>query len=165
MFPSETRLYTHAETNHRTGHALCCIYDRLLSTDDWDNTLLFPRIAAAAEAMAKTLQSYKQDQLPGGTYWDPNDHTKAVHRQLKPNNDICESLLGLKDWISAPLVNAKQHTKTALIESKRNKTMAWLNEFTTKDAVINLAVKEREAVQKESRDQEMEVQKKKREGN
>ena len=71
VFPSETRLYTHAETNHRTGHALCCIYDHLLSTDDWDNTLLFPRIAAAAEAMAKKLQSYKQDQLPGGTYWDP----------------------------------------------------------------------------------------------
>ena len=76
-----------------------------------------------------------------------------------PHNDICESLLGLNDWMTSPLVNAKQHTKSALIEGKRNKTMAWL-ETVDKDRVIDLAVSERRAVQKRNQEMEKEVERK-----
>ena len=77
--------------------------------------------------------------------------------QLKPHNDVWESLLGLNDWLTTPLVNAKQHTKTALIETKRNKTIAWLDVLGTKDEVIYLAVRERRTIQKLNKS---EVQKK-----
>ncbi len=46
----------------------------------------------------------------------------------------------------------------ALIESKRNKTMTWLDTLTTKDEVIDLAVAERRAVQRRNQEQEKETQ-------
>ena len=97
VFPSEPRLYTNEETNHRISPTACTVYQHLFSTNDWDNTLLLPRIAAAAAAMKQKMEVYKQDQLPGGQYWDPDENTKTILSQLKPNNDICESLLGLND--------------------------------------------------------------------
>lgn len=38
--------------------------------------------------------------------------------------------------------------------------MAWLNDLSTKDVVVNFTVKEQEVIQKENRDQEMELQRK-----
>ena len=161
VFPSEQRLYTQqSKQNHRKHKATRAVYIRLLTSDEWDKTLLLPRVTAAATAMKEKLVSYKQDQLPGGKYWDPDEGTKGILKQLKPHNDICESLLGLNDWLTPPLVNAKQHTKTALIESKRNKTMAWLDTLSTKDEVIDLAVAERQAVQRRNLLQEKETREK-----
>ena len=156
VFPSEAKLYTNSKTtNHRKHKDSMIIYKHLLSCNEWDKSLLFPRIAAAAIAMKEKLTSYKKDQLPGGRYWAPDDNIKEVLRQLKPHNDICESLLGLNDWL--PLVNAKQHTKSALVEGKRNKTMAWL-ETVDKHKVIDLAVSERRAARKRNQEIEKEVQ-------
>ena len=84
--------------------------------NEWDDSILLPRIAAAAAAMKDKLTNYKKDQLPGGKYWAPDDNIRQILKELKPHNDICESLLGLNDWLTAPLVNAKQHTKSALTE-------------------------------------------------
>ena len=67
--------------------------------------------------------------------------------------------MGLNDWLTAPLVNAKQHTKSVLIEGKRNKTMEW-QETVDKDKVIELAVSERQAVQKRNQEIEIDVQRK-----
>ena len=122
---------------------------------------MLPRIAAAAKAMKEKLTDYKQDQLPGGKYWDPDDNTKKILKSLKPHNDVCESLLGLNDWLTtcSSLVNAKQHTKSVLIETKRNKTMQWLDSV-DKDKIIDLAVSERHAVQKRNRKQQEEVERK-----
>ena len=90
--------------------------------------------------MKDKLTDYKKDQLPGGKYQAPDD-IRQILRELKPHNDICESLLGLNDWLTTPLVNAKQHTKSVLIEGKHNKTMQWL-ETVDKDKVIDLAMSE-----------------------
>ena len=49
--------------------------------------------------MKKKLLSYAQNQLPGGKYWDPDENVKAILKSLKPNNDICESILGLNDYL------------------------------------------------------------------
>ena len=109
--------------------------------------------------MKDKLTDYKKDQLPEGKYWAPDDNVRQILRELKPHNDICESLLGLNDWLTAPLVNAKQHTKSVLIEGKHNKTMEWL-ETVDKDKVIDLAVSERQAVQKRNQEIEIDVQRK-----
>ena len=156
VFPSEAKLYTDSKkTNHRKHRDSIIIYEHLLGHNEWDESILLPRIAAAAMAMKDKLTDYKKDQLPGGKYWAPDNSIREILKQLKPHNDICESLLGLNDWITSPLVNAKQHTKSALIEGKCNKTMAWLETVDKlKDRVIDLTVSERRAVQK--RNQEME---------
>ena len=57
-----------SETNHRVFESVRPVYEHLLSTDEWDNTLLPPRIQAAVAATLKKMESYKQDQLPEGTY-------------------------------------------------------------------------------------------------
>lgn len=101
------------------------VYERLLTSDEWDTTLLLPRISAAAASMREKLISYKQDQLPGDNYRNPNEVVQAILKKLKLQNNICERLLGLNDWLTTPLVNAKQPTKTALIEIKK-KTKPWL---------------------------------------
>ena len=160
VFPSEEKLYSDSKkTNHRKHRDAIIVYKDLLAHNEWDDSILLPHIAAAATTMKDKLTDYKKDQLPGGKYWAPDDNVRQILRELKPHNDICESLLGLNDWLTAPLVNAKQHTKSVLIEGKRNKTMEWL-ETVDKDKVIDLAVSERQAVQKRNQEIEIDVQRK-----
>ena len=45
--------------------------------------------------MAKKLSDYKKYQLPGGNYWIPTAEEKEILQKLAPNNDVCESVLGL----------------------------------------------------------------------
>ena len=47
--------------------------------------------------MLEKLSSYARNQLPGGIYWEPEQSIKDVLGQLKPSNDVCESVLGLND--------------------------------------------------------------------
>ena len=70
----------------------------------WDTTLLLPRISATAASMREKFVFYKQDQLPGGKYWNPNEEVQAILKELKPQNNICESLLGLNNCLTTPLV-------------------------------------------------------------
>ena len=112
-FPSEERLYSGSQkTNHRKIEMLPLFINTYLCTM---NGILLPRIVTAAAAMKDKLTDYKKDQLPGGKYWAPDNNIRQILRELKPHNDICESLLGLNYWLTTPLVNAKQHTKSALI--------------------------------------------------
>ena len=109
VFISEKRLHTEKTLNHRQNNAY--IYDELFkSTADDDVTL--PRIRAAAEHMTTKLADYKEDQL----YWDPPKEQKEILSQLLPNNDICESILGLNDWLSSQIQNVNQTTKSTLVE-------------------------------------------------
>ena len=41
-----------------------------------------------------------------------------------PNNDICESILGLNDWITTQTQNLSQITKSTLVEVKKKNEMA-----------------------------------------
>ena len=48
--------------------------------------------------MRDSLHSYPKDFLPpSGKYWDPSEDVKKILQQIRPSNDICESILGLND--------------------------------------------------------------------
>jgi len=50
--------------------------------------------------MNAKLSSYAENQLPGGKYWNPESDVLDILKSLKPNNDLCESILGLNDHYS-----------------------------------------------------------------
>ena len=51
--------------------------------------------------MREKLCTYAQDQLPGGKYWDPSEaNIRHILRELKPSNNLCESILGLNDYLT-----------------------------------------------------------------
>ena len=106
--------------------------------------------------MAKKISEYKKDQLPGGKYWDPTKEEKEILKQLLPNNDICESILGLNDWLSGQRPNLSQKTKSTLVEVKKKHTMAWLGELTgeKRGEILTLAQKKRKSVEIVTREEE-----------
>ena len=62
----------------------------------------------------------KLSKYPGGKYWEPDPDTKAVLQQLRPSNDLCESILGLNDSLSTAISNLHQLSHSNLIEVKKN---------------------------------------------
>ena len=42
--------------------------------------------------MKAKLSTYAANQLPDGAYWIPEAHVEAVLKQLRPNNDVIESI-------------------------------------------------------------------------
>ena len=67
-------------------------------------------------------KSYTKDYLPGGKYWDPPEIIQTIQK-LKPSNDICESILGLNDWLhERSMDSASQLTKRNMVEAKKNKS-------------------------------------------
>ena len=171
VFISETRLQSEPSLNHKQKHDF--IYNSLASMDEIQPELILPRIKVAAEHMLTKLCEYKKDQLPGGKYWNPTQQQEDVLKQLLPNNDICESILGLNDWITNNTPNLNQFTKSTLVEVKKNKTMTWLTSLTKERncTVINTAqqkrismeikIREEEHVLHQKRIQKMEQEKKK----
>ena len=77
--------------------------------------------------MREKLRSYAQKQLPGGCYWNPNQQIKDVLCQLKPSNDVCESILGLNDYLTTAIPNLNQMARSNLVQAKKNKTLKWLS--------------------------------------
>ena len=96
--------------------------------------------------MKEKLSSYAQNQLPGGKYWEPDPDTKAILLSLKPSNDLCESILGLNDYLSTIIPNLHQMSKSNLVQAKKNKTSQWLHTLPTeqKHSIVELARKNRE---------------------
>ncbi len=70
--------------------------------------------------MKEKLVLYASSQLPGG---DPDPDVKSVLSNIKPTNDLCESILGLNDYLTP---NMKQLTRSTMVTVKKNKTMKWL---------------------------------------
>ena len=73
--------------------------------------------------MKEKLCKYAHSLLPGGKYWEPDLNTKAVLLQLKPSNDLRESILGLNDYLTTAIPNLNQLSRSNLIQVKKNKTM------------------------------------------
>lgn len=48
-----------------------------------------------------------QNQLPDGIYCYPDPEIKVILKTLKPNN-VCESILGLNDYLTTALPNTHQ---------------------------------------------------------
>ena len=105
--------------------------------------------------MKLKLTEYARNQLPGGRYWEPEPAIKAVLRNLKPNNDVCKSILGLNDYLTIAVPNMHQKTRSNLVEMKKNKTMKRFRELPHKErqAISCLAKKGRDYVMKKYREE------------
>ena len=90
-------------------------------------------------------------QLPGGIYWDPQPHIKVILSEISPSNDVCESILGLNDYLSTAIPIMHQQTRSNLTQIKKNKTMEWLQTLPLQkqDKVLELAYAQRSDVLKE----------------
>ena len=54
---------------------------------------------------------------------------KEILKKLPPTNDLCKSLLGVNDHLITSIPNLCQLTWSNLIETKKNKTMQWLDKL------------------------------------
>ena len=54
---------------------------------------------------------------------------KAVLSEISSSNHICESILGLNDYLSTAISNAHQQTRSNLTQIKKNRTITWLEEL------------------------------------
>ena len=76
-------------------------------------------LSKGASKMKEKLSSYAADQLPGGCYWEPEREVQDVLRELKPSNDVCESILGLNDYLTTAIPNLHQMARSNLVQVKK----------------------------------------------
>ena len=155
VFQSEDRLYgPDAKVNHRLKSP--AVYQGLFDNIETDSTDLTSLLIKGASKMREKLCSYAQKQLPGGCYWNPEQQIKDILSQLKPSNDVCESVLGLNDYLTTAIPNLNQMARSNLVQVKKNRTLKWLSNLSEQDqlAVVDLAVKKRQEVHKEYKDEE-----------
>ena len=106
--------------------------------------------------MKEKLCKYAHSMLPGGKYWEPDPGTKAVLQQLKPSNDLCESILGLNDYLTTAIPNLHQLSRSNLIQVKKNKTIEWFKQLSKErqHSIVELAVRRRAEVAKRYKEEE-----------
>ena len=150
VFTSEQRLYdamatskTAAKLDHRQHACYQPISKRLFEKDDWDESMLLTHLSHGCKSMAHKLITYARDQLPGGRYWDPEPETKEILNKLEPNNDLCESILGLNDYLFTAIPNMDQLTRSNMVQIKNNKTMEWLDNLPNaeQENIVRMAMK------------------------
>ena len=78
---------------------------------------------------------------------------------------MCESILGLNDYLTTAIPNMHQMTRSNLVEMKKNKTMKWFRELPQKErqAVSCLAKKSRGDIIKNYREEELTKRKQRQE--
>ena len=155
VFQSEKRIYgSDAKVNHRLTSQP--VYEKLFDSIEVDCDYLTALLIKGASKMKEKLSSYAQDQLPGGCYWEPDRQVQDILRELKPSNDVCESILGLNDYLTTAIPNLHQMARSNLVQVKKNKTLKWLSNLPEDEqsAIVDLAVKQRRFVSKEYRDEE-----------
>lgn len=165
VFKSEGRLYgDDKKVNHRHHIKSKCVHDHLFVSTEWDETLLYPIISNGAAAMKSKLSSYAQNYLPGGIYWDPEPKIKEILAKLNPSNDLCESILGLNDYLNTAIPNMHQVTRSNLVQLKKNKTVQWLQQLpqSQQSDVIDLAVSSRREACASRKDDDAKVIKQRR---
>ena len=122
VFPSEKRLYGEdKKLNHRLHPSFAPIEELVFSDIESDRRLLYPLLLSGSAKMNAKLASYAQTQLPGGKYWNPEPDIATILKSLKPNNDICEGILGLNDYLSMVMPNLHQMSKSNLVQVKKKK--------------------------------------------
>lgn len=151
VFPSEKRIYNpESEVNHRLKSLVVykALFNYVMSAVD--NSNLLTLLVKGSTAMNEKLSTYASDQLPGGRYWDPEDEVRDVLSRLRPSNDVCESVLGLNDYLTTVLPNLHQMTRSNLVQLKKNKTLGWLSQLPKENQVeiIDMAVRQRRQVKK-----------------
>ncbi len=78
------------------------MWNRLFQEDVFDDIVL-GKLSLGATAMKKKLVEYANSQLPGGEFWEPDPDIKSVLSAIKPTNDLCESILGLNDYLTTAI--------------------------------------------------------------
>ena len=78
------------------------MYNKLFEPSEGDSTNLYPLLIAGAAGMKEKLCTYAGNQIPGGNFWVC---VRKVLAELKPSNDLCESILGLNDYLTAAIPN------------------------------------------------------------
>ena len=116
VFPSEQRLYNDKAVNHREHHKP--VWRRLFQEDSFDD-IVHVKLSTGATAMKIKLVMYASSQLPGGEYWDPDSQIKSVLSTIKPTNNLCESILGLNDYLTTAIPNLTQFTKSTMVTVKK----------------------------------------------
>ena len=163
VFVSEKALHgDNPKLNHR-HHSKSYVYKRVFETDCES---VFPLLTSGARKMREKLQKYAQIQLPGGIYWDPEPKVKAILTELKPSNDLCESILGLNDYLTTAIPNLHQMARSNLVEVKKKKTLQWLNDLPDEQQleIISLAVDKRKNVRQRYKDLEEQRTQKRKQG-
>ena len=130
------------KVNHRLHTKAMPVHKKLFDVKDDDVSILYPMLAAGATKMKEKLCTHAQQQLPGGRYWSPdNSIIKKQLSTLKPSNDLCESILGLNDYLTTKIPNLNQQSISNLVEIKKNHSIMWLNSLddTEQAKLINLA--------------------------
>ena len=97
-------------------------------------------------------------------YWDPvEQEVKKVLAELKPSSDLCESILGLINYLTTAIPNLHQMACSKLVELKKNKTMQWLHDLPHEQLlkVIDLAVETRQSVRKDYKGEEQRIRERK----
>lgn len=84
------------------------LIEEVIFADEEDMDSLYSFLTSGATSVKQKLMSYARSQLPGGKYWEVGPEVKKVLQSIKPNNDVCESVLGLNDYLSIALPNIHQ---------------------------------------------------------
>ena len=128
VFVSEPCLYSNSDKlNHRVKKYYGPVRKEWYKPCLTYESMLLPMVAAAGEAMSYKLQSYMEDYLPGGRYYEnANSGTQSVLSEIRPHNDRTESIFGCNDWLCNVLPNMAQATRSVMIEFSYNKTIKWL---------------------------------------
>ena len=146
--------------NHRLHQKSMAIYGRLFQTDKDETSILYPLLTAGAAKMKGKLCAYAANQLPGGIYWNVEDPVvKKELTKLMPSNDLCESILGLNDYLTTAIPNLNQMSCSNLVEIKKNHMIQWLDDLPSEEQhdIIKLAVESRQQVQKEFKRKQIKI--------
>ena len=155
VFRSEAELYG---KNHKVNHRLKSpfLFQELFVESEHNSDTLLKFLSSGAAKTRDKLINYAKNQLPNGKYWEPEQDIKTELSKLKPSNDLCESILGLNDYLTTALPNLHSISRSALVEVKKNKTIDWLNDLSSskQTEVIDLAVKSKQTVYEEYKKEE-----------
>ena len=149
-----------AKVNHRLHTKVIPVHEKLFDMKDCDTSVLYPMLVAGAAKMKEKLCMYAQQQLPGGRYWNPENLTiKKQLSTLTPSNDLCESILGLNDYLTTRIPNLNQRSISNLVEIKKNHSIMWLDSLddTAQAKLINLATDLCQPVSREYRNHTQQV--------
>ena len=77
------------------------------------------------------------ESAPWGIYWNVEDPVvKKELTKLMPSNDLCESILGLNDYLTTAIPNLNQMSWSNLVEIQKNHTIQWLDDYQVKSSMI-----------------------------
>ena len=127
VFLSEDRLYSSDpgnKLNHRKHSSYLPVCEHIFQTNatvagECDGNVN-THLTHGCVAMLAKLVSYAKDQLPGGRYWNLESNVKDILSNLPANNDLCESLLGLNDYLVTAIPNMEQITRSGMVQVKKN---------------------------------------------